>query len=248
MKLYLDRHTYIETDEPIDLSIAITDDQKGPRAWYLEHPQMLPVMDNGFIGSVALGGVVNFRNINFNPHGHGTHTESHGHITEAILPVSKCFTGYFFHAALITLTPELKNGDWIITKESMQMALPKGDYQALVIRTLPNEASKQSACYSNTNPAYLSTDILELLTKQGILHLLIDLPSVDKEQDGGALAFHHAFWNVPDKPQTNKTITELIYVPNDASDGLYLLELQLSNFTNDAAPSRPLLYKKRKEA
>ena len=78
MKLYLDRHTYIETDEPIDLSIAITDDQKGPRAWYLEHPQMLPVMDNGFIGSVALGGVVNFRNINFNPHGHGTHTESMG--------------------------------------------------------------------------------------------------------------------------------------------------------------------------
>ena len=78
--------------------------------------------------------------------------------------------------------------------------------------------------------------------------MLIDLPSVDKEQDGGALAFHHAFWNVPDKPQTNKTITELIYVPNEASDGLYLLELQLSNFTNDAAPSRPLLYKKRKEA
>jgi hypothetical protein len=77
---------------------------------------------------------------------------------------------------------------------------------------------------------------------------LVDIPSVDKEIDGGALAFHHAFWNVPEQPITNRTITELIYVPNEVEDGHYILELQLSNFDNDAAPSRPLLYKKRKEA
>jgi len=82
----------------------------------------------------------------------------------------------------------------------------------------------------------------------GVKHLLVDIPSVDKEIDGGTLAFHHAFWNVPEQPITNRTITELIYVPNEVEDGHYILELQVSNFDNDAAPSRPLLYKKRKEA
>jgi hypothetical protein len=31
-------------------------------------------------------------------------------------------------------------------------------------------------------------------------------------------------------------------VPREVRDGEYLLELQLANFTNDAAPSRPVLY------
>ena len=77
--------------------------------------------------------------------------------------------------------------------------------------------------------------------------MLLDLPSVDKEIDGGVLAFHHAFWNVPNHPDSSRTITELIYVPNELSDGAYLLELQVSNFENDAAPSRPILYPIKKE-
>ena len=33
-------------------------------------------------GSVAEGGSVNFYDIDFNPHGHGTHTECIGHISK----------------------------------------------------------------------------------------------------------------------------------------------------------------------
>jgi hypothetical protein len=75
-----------------------------------------------------------------------------------------------------------------------------------------------------------------------IKHLLIDLPSVDRESDGGELAFHHAFWGVPDEPNFQRTITELIYVTNSISDGMYILELQVAPFENDASPSRPVLY------
>jgi hypothetical protein len=39
------------------------------------------------------------------------------------------------------------------------------------------------------------------------------------------------------------TITELAFVPDDVKDGLYLLNLQVAPFDNDAAPSRPLLFR-----
>jgi len=71
---------------------------------------------------------------------------------------------------------------------------------------------------------------------------LVDLPSVDREQDSGALAFHHAFWEVPKATNMKRTITEFIYVPNNILDGLFILELQMSSFRNDACPSRPVLY------
>jgi kynurenine formamidase len=243
MKFYLDRDWFIDTAEFIDLSIGVT--PHGVRAWYLNSPRITPVMEHGFVGSVAQGGAVNFRDIYFNPHGHGTHTESHGHISMEIFPVSACFDQFFFDSQLLTVMPVLINGDRVITPEQLAEL---SACEALVIRTEPNDHNKFTVNYSDTNPTYMDVACVEVLNKLGVKHLLVDIPSVDKEIDGGALAFHHAFWNVPEQPITNRTITELIYVPNEVEDGHYILELQLSNFDNDAAPSRPLLYKKRKEA
>ena len=76
----------------------------------------------------------------------------------------------------------------------------------------------------------------------GVQHLLIYLPSVDKESDGGELAFHHAFWGVPNNLQFDKTITELVYIKENIKDGSYILNLQVAPFENDASPSRPVLY------
>jgi arylformamidase len=118
--------------------------------------------------------------------------------------------------------------------------------EALIIRTLPNVEFKLHENYSGTNPAYLNTDCIAFLEECGVEHLLIDLPSVDRESDGGALAFHHQFWQVPESPQFNKTITELIFVPNEVEDGNYILNLQTAPFDNDASPSRPVLYKIKK--
>ena len=57
-------------------------------AWYVDPMSDIQrpyETDEGFTGSVAEGGSVNFRNIAFNPHGNGTHTECLGHITEHVL-------------------------------------------------------------------------------------------------------------------------------------------------------------------
>ncbi|MGB1217373.1 MAG: cyclase family protein, partial [Saprospiraceae bacterium] len=73
--------------------------------------------------------------------------------------------------------------------------------------------------------------------------LLIDLPSVDREEDGGALLSHKAFWNYPKKPRTDCTITELIYIPDMVEDGMYLLNIQIASFEIDVSPSKPVLYR-----
>ena len=97
--------------------------------------------------------------------------------------------------------------------------------------------------YTGTNPPYLLEQTANFIAARNILHLLIDLPSVDKEKDNGALLAHRAFWNMDGENRTDATITELIYVPNDIEDGTYLLNMQMAAFENDASPSRPVLYK-----
>lgn len=42
-------------------------------------------------------------------------------------------------------------------------------------------------------------------------HLLLDLPSVDREQDGGKLLAHNAFWNTSKNVRYGCTISEMIF-------------------------------------
>jgi hypothetical protein len=107
---------------------------------------------------------------------------------------------------------------------------------------LPNTPSKLKRQYSNTNPPYFLKEAIEIMQQKKIIHLLTDLPSVDKEKDDGKLLAHHTFWNYPEKIEAHKTITELIFVPNSVCDGLYLLNLMIAPFENDASPSKPVLY------
>ena len=97
--------------------------------------------------------------------------------------------------------------------------------------------------YSGSNPAYLSEDAAAWMAEAGVNHLLLDLPSVDREDDGGKLLAHHAFWKYPFDTRRNATITELIFVQDSIPDGTYLLNLQIASFENDASPSKPVLYK-----
>ena len=120
--------------------------------------------------------------------------------------------------------------------------------EAIIIRTLPNSEHKKHLNYSNTNPPYLDATAAVCIREKGIQHLLIDLPSVDREHDEGKLLSHKAFWNVKDINQVNDdarfncTITEMIYVNKDVQDGSYMLNLQFASFENDASPSKPVLY------
>lgn len=234
---------------PIDLSLPITADGKNPIAWYLNQPEISPVIMGDWTGQVAAGSSTNFNNIAFNPHAHGTHTECLGHITRDFFSINDALKTFFFVAELISVTPEDKDGDLVITKAHVETALKNKEPEALVIRTLPNTEDKKHKNYSHSNPPYLDEAAATYIREAGINHLLIDLPSVDREEDGGALLAHKAFWNVKDThnlnadARHNTTITELVFVDDKITDGSYLLNLQITSFDNDASPSKPVLYK-----
>jgi kynurenine formamidase len=184
---------------------------------------------------------VNFNNIFFNPHAHGTHTECIGHISKEDFSINNNLKQFFCLATLLTVTPQKRDEDLVIDANLFE-EIKKAKTEAIVIRTLPNNLSKLSRNYSNSNPPYITSEAMQLLVDFGIKHLLIDLPSVDKEQDGGALAAHHIFWQYPDDTRLDATITEFVFVDNEIPDGVYLLNLQVAPFENDASPSRPLLF------
>ena len=230
--------------QPIDISIPLSSDKNCVSAWYV-NPMKLEAVENGdWIGDVNKGGSVNFRNITFNPHGNGTHTECVGHISKEFITINTSLKKFMFLAEVITILPtQLENGDFVITKKQFEIALDGAKPEAIAIRTLSNGLNKLTTQYSNTNPPYILEDAILYLNEIGVEHLLIDLPSVDKENDEGKLLAHHAFWQYPNNTQMQKTITEFIYVPNESLDGNYILNLQIASFENDASPSKPVLYK-----
>jgi kynurenine formamidase len=144
---------------------------------------------------------------------------------------------------VITVVPEKKGEDLIISEKQLRYAIGNKKREAVVIRTLPNTKDKLNRQYAHSNPPFLSQAAAIYLKNKGIKHLLVDLPSVDKEKDDGQLLAHKAFWDVDGDVRMDATITELIYVPNSVSDGKYILNLLIAPFQNDASPSKPVLYK-----
>ena len=248
------KEKYIEIDlsKPIDISIPLTNTDANPIAWYIEKPQIEPVRFGSeaseWIGKVSEGSSTNFNNIFFNPHGHGTHTECLGHITREFYSINQCLKQFFFTAELISVEPESIGNDLVITKAQIELAFNGKTPETIVVRTLPNLESKKHKNYSKTNPPYLLEEAATFIRESGIKHLLIDLPSVDREEDEGKLLAHKAFWNVKDINNLNAdarldcTITEMIFVDESIQDGSYILNLQIASFENDASPSKPILY------
>ena len=233
----------VDLRKPLDISMPIKAHKSNPSAWYVAPPSIEPVRNDQFIGSVKEGGSVNFRDISFNPHGNGTHTECVGHISDEVYSINDTLKQFFFIAELITINPKkLDNGDHVILWEQIQSKRVNKTAEAIIIRTHPNSIDKLSRQYSNTNPPFIEAKAMQLLVEDGIKHFLIDLPSVDKELDNGKLEAHHAFWEHPENTNLERTITELIYVSDDIKDGNYLLNLQISSFENDASPSKPILF------
>ncbi|WP_149276589.1 cyclase family protein [Pareuzebyella sediminis] len=239
---YNGEHYNIDLSKPKDISIPLRGEASNVNAWGVDPPTIEPHSEGSFIGNVARGGSVNFNDISFNPHAHGTHTEGVGHITDEFYSINQSMNQFFFLAKVISVVPELRQDDWVISKHILKVALKDEEIGVLVIRTQPNDRAKLTKQYTDTNPPYFTEEAMHFLVDSGVQHLLVDLPSVDKEKDDGALQAHKIFWSFDGQLRKAATITELIYVPDAIEDGLYFLNLQMASFENDASPSRPVLY------
>ncbi len=230
---------------PLPVGLIYQTDAAATSAWYCPPTVISPATIGDWVGSTAMGASVNFNNITFNPHGNGTHTESIKHILTDAPDLPVIYTQFHHLAQLITINPiVLPNGDKVISKNQLAECYDN-DFPstALLIRTTPNEDwYKKNKNYSHSNPPYMLANAMQWVVAQNIQHFLIDLPSVDREEDGGELAAHKIFWDYPTLNRKHCTITELFYAHDKIKDGNYLLNLQIAAFMNDACPAFPVLY------
>jgi len=221
----------------IDLSRAIG---SGVNAWYIGSPQIGPSEVGGAVYSVSSGAAVNFDQIKFAPHAHGTHTETLGHIDENQLVIEELRLPLFMPCKLIRPSLEIIDGDQVLSEKALDLCDYEG-VKALVIRLNPNK--EYPINYDHTNWPYLSESATKRLVEAGVEHLVLDVPSIDKEKDQGALLSHRAFWKLSETSRTSATITEFAQIPANLPAGNYLLQLQVAPILSDAAPSRPILFK-----
>lgn len=226
-----------------DLSISYKEGMDQVNCFYAPFFNSQAVRSGDFIGSIKEGGPVNYYNTQINIHGSGTHTECAGHINSERTSVNQVLQNFFGIACLLSVYPtKLDNGDRVITRDSLALLWDESyPVEFLVLRSLPNPDTKKKMHHSGTNPPFLSEQAIQFLCEKGVQHLLVDLPSVDKEIDGGLLAAHKAFWS-GDRVR-HCTITELIFIPDELKDGYYLINLQMAALEQDASPSRPVLFR-----
>ena len=240
------KHIWRTTGNGFDLSVPVNPQSGLPRAWYRGPATAEPVRSDGWVGSVAEGGSVNFRDITFNPHAHGTHTETREHVRDEFQPIDALARSgnlpFLVPALLIDALPESSGNDWIVPLTALE---PHDEWMrthrpaAVILRCTNGDVQRD---WSQTNPPYLEAGFAEELVTRGIQHLLLDLPSVDREVDGGELRAPHAFFGPVSSSREGATISELLCVPEGLGAGPGLLAMQVAPFVHDAAPSRPLWF------
>ena len=215
-----------------------------------------------FIGSIDDGGYLNCKILTIAPHGMGTHTESIRHIVADGPPVCEIVPLVPIRIRLVTLSPVQltetsesyspgESTDLVLTEARLQILvknLDNSDVIGLMIRST-GDVDKKDADYTGANPPFFTTEAMKYISSR-FEHLLVDLPSVDRESDDGQLLNHRSFWNV-EAGQTHlrsdcksqRSITEMIDVPALIKDGDYWCLIAVPNIETDALPSRVLIWK-----
>jgi len=268
MKIYvkINNEEYeVDRSTPISIAIPLKFNGDQPNSYDVDRATSIAYRDGEFVGSVKEGGSCNFEQYTFIPHCNGTHTEGVGHLSMDLIAVDDVLKELLIPASLITINcispsdtketyiPALDPTDKVITKELIVEAIKRvggAIFESLIIRTLPNKEDKMSRRYMEQLPPFFTKEAMEYIYKLNVQHLLVDIPSVDRTFDDGNMTNHCIFWNsdpenrdIDPKDASLKTITEMVFIPDEVKDGAYLLNLQIPAFVADAAPSRPILYK-----
>lgn len=254
------------TEVAVSIAIELDFDGRQPSCFGVEPASATALKQDGFVGDTRQGGSCNVQALCFVPHCNGTHTETVGHIVNEEVPVAEVVISPIMVAMLVTVQPKtgtqaaenyrpkIGDADEVIDSKVLLEAVSKvGDPEqirpeALIVRTLPNDADKRRRNYAEGNTPFFTIEAIKAINAIGVEHLLVDLPSIDRTKDDGLLTNHHLFWNVPERTHAltestlrNKTITEMIYVDDSIADGIFGLNIQASPFISDAGPSRPVV-------
>ena len=92
----------IDRTQALDISIPLKEGLETVNAFYAPPLHIEPVRAGNFVGDMQEGGLLNFKNVQFNPHGNGTHTECIGHISPDAYTLNQCLKQFFFWAELVS--------------------------------------------------------------------------------------------------------------------------------------------------
>jgi arylformamidase len=259
------RRYEIRYQEAIALAEVCRFDTLAPNPFQISPPRAIPKQFANFVGDTAKGGSCNVAEVTIVPHCHGTHTESVSHVCDDLFSPADCVGPEPLLAVVLSVSgvpcesvservpPQAVSSDMIITAAEVQRAMdclpqPPASPAALILRCSSALPGNEPSASTQSPAIYLSMDAMTWIRQREFQHLLVNLPSIDRADDGGALACHRIFWDLPanghdvgGSTRRKCTITELLRIPDEAAVGFYLLLIQIPAWHLDAAPSRPLL-------
>ncbi len=236
----------MDTDKGVDLSIRNDFSGRAPTFYGSEQPRYKALRSGNFVGDIKKGGSCNVPIVTLDIHCTGTHTESISHVIDSEVKITDVCPNGMIPTFLVSVelceaneTNESYHSDIVndklITKKELQKNITDS-CSGLIIRTIPNDDSKKTRDYDLDPAPFFTNDAIDYINELGVKHLLVDIPSLDKSNDGGQLGNHKKFF------KQGKTISELLFIPNDLKDGFGFLQIQIPNWGLDAAPSRPIFY------
>ncbi len=248
IELFFDGRRYRSTAAVAsDVAIPLAFDGGGPRAFGAQPAVLDPLVVGDFTGRMGTGATCNASVLHLAPHGNGTHTESVAHITEDGPPVPALLNGGWMPAWLASVDAASGPIGAAALEQALERSRAAGAV-ALLVRTRPNTTDKLTREYpGEAMPPWFEEMTARAVADAGIEHWLVDLPSLDHMNDT-TLPAHRAFFGLPAGSRSARaarrrfcTVTEMVYVADELTDGLYLLDLQVPRWSLEAVPSRPML-------
>ncbi|MDH5404684.1 MAG: cyclase family protein [Candidatus Heimdallarchaeota archaeon] len=235
LKVQIGEETYT-LGSPISASreVQFNPTPKSSGAFYLPPFQISTFeVKNIFVGDILRGGSCNVTIHNYSPH-NLTHLETSLHIVDNGIPVSaipnKHLNGILY---LIDLTKTYDQDDecikWDDISEQITNLHPSVTFIAL--KTYSSTLD-QFHDFSGEDPLFLdpfAAKMIHDLKNNKINGLILDLPSIDKETDGGKLLAHRNFLGLPREGikstvEEFRFIVELAYFEN-LQQGYYYLNI-----------------------
>jgi len=180
------------------------------------------VEGGGFVGDVNRGGSCNVRLLSFTPH-NLTHIETANHVVSGGLTINDIPVSVLSGLCYMVDLSQEELVDGYIRPQQIEGLELAPETTILAIKT---QLSMQSPFedYTGTDPICLHPATTAFLSSQypQISFLLLDLPSADKEDDGGKLLAHRNFFGLSEHPTgLPKAIMELGYLQSVSSTGYY---------------------------
>lgn len=208
-----------DADDAVDVSVSVQPYElpgKQSCAFHLPGASAAPFTAGSFVCAVDAGASVNCPVVSFCAHSNGTHTECVGHVLPGHITLDDVGRRPPVMAALLLTVrprrlgdssdtyPSGRPDDMAVTSEAVADALAAlsstssvtGPVAAVCLRTREDADGAGPRDWSGSNPPYLTGEAVVAVRRLGAAHVLVDLPSLDREDDRGHLIAHRTLFGI----------------------------------------------------